>query len=236
MDDQEEVSVTYTTVTVEKEKKQKPEKDFIFCIVFLCILFAVLAEGLFIIAFKSSQINIVEQQYIRQTRDVSKDLQNQYNTGKGQVEELRDVEIPQVMRMSLDTACITMQNSQPVQRIDNLQAFSGYTSRVNEAFMSYQDLTLMSTSAWDSQKQTMFLTRLLDEDGQLKVMVQPGTINPIPVWNSKVCFLARGVEIPDNKVENTTTPADAGNSTPTPNNNNSDTKKRRRLRNKKHHF
>lgn len=193
----EEDPYQYTTVTIEAPKKPKKEKDLIFCTVFILIMFAIIADQLILYTFKSADLNVVEQQYIRPMQAKSKYMSKQFVRGKHVTDNLKDDTIPDIDRMANDLACLSFDTKTPERRIDSLEAFSGYTSRINNVFTAFESVQIMNTETMDMTKQIKFIGNNVDEDGRLNFEVNAGTVNPIGKWSAKACFLARGVESPE---------------------------------------
>jgi len=190
-------------VTVEAPKKVKKEKDYIFCIVFIIILFVIITDMLFLYAFKSAKINIIQEQYIRPVTKVSKYMFKEFKIREKIVKELKNEIIPEIDRMEINISCLEMDEKAKEKRIDSLKPFTGYTTRINKAFAAFEQLTLIMTEGMTVTKQIRFMSRLIDEEGKLKFLSDAGTINPIGKWNSKVCFMVKGTEVDTNAPKKT---------------------------------
>ena len=137
----DEDQVLYTTVTVEKPIKKRPEKDYIFCVVFICIFSIVLADGIFVYAFRASPINLLQTQYLRETQKSSTFMTTQFNIGKTNLQQLKDVMIPADERMRKFTSCFTLQTGDSKKRADTSTEFAGFANRLNQGYMAIKELT-----------------------------------------------------------------------------------------------
>jgi hypothetical protein len=72
----------YTTVTVMPNKKPKKEKDTIFCVVFILVLFCILGEQLLRYTYETNPLNMVHSQYLKSLDAKSKKLGNDHKANQ----------------------------------------------------------------------------------------------------------------------------------------------------------
>jgi hypothetical protein len=84
----------YTTVTVMPNKKPKKEKDTIFCVVFILVLFCILGEQLLRYTYETNPLNMVHSQYLKSLNAISLKLKKNNKANKMIFEDIRDKILP----------------------------------------------------------------------------------------------------------------------------------------------
>jgi hypothetical protein len=84
----------YTTVTVMPNKKPKKEKDTIFCVVFILVLFCILGEQLLRYTYETNPLNMVHSQYLKSLKAISLKLKKNHKENLKIVENIRVKAIP----------------------------------------------------------------------------------------------------------------------------------------------
>jgi hypothetical protein len=93
-DTSEEDIYLYTTVTVMPNKKPKKEKDTIFCVVFILVLFCILGEQLLRYTYETNPLNMVHSQYLKSLDATSQKLKKNHKANLKIVEVIRNKVLP----------------------------------------------------------------------------------------------------------------------------------------------
>lgn len=200
----EEDPYLYTTVTIVPEKKKKHEKDFLFCIVFIGCMFAVMACQLSCYTFRLSGLSFVKEVQIKKMQEIAKDMQLKYDKGSKVLQRQINHVLPKLRNIKYSSVCkhyVGDINAVNLSfRIDNLPEFLVFKGTTRETFMSFQDVKWHFTSNILWVNGFNFMAKLTSKIGQQDVEFVNSIHkqNDIKVFSLKVCFVKRGVLNYDN--------------------------------------
>ena len=123
----EEDPYLYTTVSIIPTPKKRKEKDFLGCIVFIGLLFAIISIQLACYTFKISALNFVKEVPIKKMGEIDAFMTKQHKAGLVHLNKLTDKLIPNAQNHVYARSCqsyiSTVSAYKNRWQIDNLQEF-----------------------------------------------------------------------------------------------------------------